>query len=141
MGKALEFALLFAALLLLAMVSVSATFRAKLRVIVAKNFFAYRYDYREEWLRFTQTLAAGLLRRHGCPASELLPIWWKVQEGVVVAEQTAGFQVERSSLPRTDAIEPADSSLPRSCAARAGSSRSDVRRQPAKYRNWCFHRQ
>ncbi len=58
-GKALEVALLFAALLLLAMVSVSTTFRAKLRVIVAKNFFAYRYDYREEWLRFTQTLAAG----------------------------------------------------------------------------------
>ena len=58
-GKALEVALLFAALLLFAMVSVSGTFRAKLRVIVAKNFFAYRYDYREEWLRFTQTLAAG----------------------------------------------------------------------------------
>ena len=32
--------------------------RAKLRVLVGKHFFSYRYDYREEWLRFTQTLSA-----------------------------------------------------------------------------------
>jgi hypothetical protein len=32
--------------------------RASLRVQVGKHFFSYRYDYREEWLRFTQTLSA-----------------------------------------------------------------------------------
>ena len=32
--------------------------RAKLRVFLGKHFFRYRYDYREEWLRFTQTLSA-----------------------------------------------------------------------------------
>ncbi|MDQ6618490.1 MAG: PEP-CTERM system histidine kinase PrsK, partial [Pseudomonadota bacterium] len=31
--------------------------RAKLRVTVSKHFFPYRYDYREEWLRFTQALS------------------------------------------------------------------------------------
>lgn len=35
----------------------SATLRARLRVLVAKHFFSYRYDYREEWLRFMSTLA------------------------------------------------------------------------------------
>jgi hypothetical protein len=28
--------------------------RAKFRVLVGKHFFSYRYDYREEWLRFTK---------------------------------------------------------------------------------------
>jgi len=35
----------------------SSTLRARLRVLVAKHFFSYRYDYREEWLRFMGTLS------------------------------------------------------------------------------------
>ena len=31
---------------------VSGSMRAKLRVLVGKHFFNYRYDYREEWLKF-----------------------------------------------------------------------------------------
>ena len=58
-GKTLQTVILFGALLLLAFVTVSATFRAKVRVLVAKNFFSYRYDYREEWLKFTRTLTAA----------------------------------------------------------------------------------
>ncbi|MBU3078062.1 XrtA/PEP-CTERM system histidine kinase PrsK [Sphingomonas quercus] len=34
----------------------SARVRAWLKVKIAKHFFAHRYDYREEWLRFTGTL-------------------------------------------------------------------------------------
>ncbi len=56
-GRAFQLALLFAALLLLGMLSLSGTLRAKARVIIGKNFFSYRYDYREEWLRFTNTLS------------------------------------------------------------------------------------
>ena len=33
--------------------------RAWLSVILAKHFFEHRYDYREEWLRFTRTIALG----------------------------------------------------------------------------------
>ncbi|WOJ98269.1 PEP-CTERM system histidine kinase PrsK [Congregibacter brevis] len=36
----------------------SGTLRARLRVWLAKHFFSYRYDYRVEWLRFTEELAA-----------------------------------------------------------------------------------
>jgi putative PEP-CTERM system histidine kinase len=57
-GAAVQVALLFAATLLLGALVTSGTFRSKLRVFVTKNFFSYRYDYREEWLRFT-TLLAG----------------------------------------------------------------------------------
>jgi putative PEP-CTERM system histidine kinase len=31
--------------------------RAWLKVVTAKHFFEHRYDYREEWLRFTRTVA------------------------------------------------------------------------------------
>ena len=33
--------------------------RAKIRVLLSKHFFSFKYDYREEWLRFTQTLGEG----------------------------------------------------------------------------------
>lgn len=57
-GGALQLGLLFAALVLLLLLMFSGTTRAKLRVIVGKNFFRYRYDYREEWLKFTKALSA-----------------------------------------------------------------------------------
>ncbi len=57
-GRAFQLALLFAALLLLGLLSLSGSIRAKFRVLVGKHFFSYRYDYREEWLRFTSTLSS-----------------------------------------------------------------------------------
>ncbi|HKO87472.1 MAG TPA: XrtA/PEP-CTERM system histidine kinase PrsK [Burkholderiales bacterium] len=57
-GGTLQVALLFGALLLLGMLFSSGTLRSKLRVFVNKNFFSYRYDYREEWLRFTRRLSS-----------------------------------------------------------------------------------
>jgi putative PEP-CTERM system histidine kinase len=57
-GRALQVALMFAALLALGAMAFSGSIRAKLRVIVSKHFFSYRYDYRDEWLRFTQALSA-----------------------------------------------------------------------------------
>lgn len=58
-GSAVATLLVFAALLLLGMFLASRSMRAKLRVLVAKNFLAHRYDYREEWLKFTRALAAA----------------------------------------------------------------------------------
>ena len=56
-GRALQLALVFFGLLILIILALSGTVRAKLRVFVGKHFFRYRYDYREEWLRFTRTLS------------------------------------------------------------------------------------
>ncbi len=57
-GRPFQLALLFAALLMLGILSLSGSMRAKFRVLVGKHFFSYRYDYREEWLRFTNTLSS-----------------------------------------------------------------------------------
>ncbi|HRE16944.1 MAG TPA: PEP-CTERM system histidine kinase PrsK, partial [Rhodocyclaceae bacterium] len=56
-GSALQLAAVFIGLLSFVVLAFSGTIRAKLRVWLGKHFFSYRYDYREEWLRFTQTLS------------------------------------------------------------------------------------
>ena len=57
-GGVLQVGFLAAALGLLASLLFSGKLRAQLRVFLSKHFFSYRYDYREEWLKFTQALAA-----------------------------------------------------------------------------------
>ncbi|THF60548.1 PEP-CTERM system histidine kinase PrsK [Pseudothauera rhizosphaerae] len=58
-GRALQMALLFAGLLMLGLIVGSGASRARLRVLVNKHLFPYRYDYRNEWLRFTQALSSA----------------------------------------------------------------------------------
>jgi putative PEP-CTERM system histidine kinase len=57
-GTTLQAGFIFAALLLLGWLLFSGTLRSKLRVFVNKHFFSYRYDYRQEWLRFTHLLSS-----------------------------------------------------------------------------------
>lgn len=56
-GRALQVGLVFLASVGLMILAMSGAMRSHLRVMVGKHFFRYRYDYREEWLRFTQTLS------------------------------------------------------------------------------------
>ena len=58
-GRALQAALLFSGLLLLALFFFSGAQRARIRVLINKHLFPYRYDYRNEWLRFTQALSSA----------------------------------------------------------------------------------
>jgi putative PEP-CTERM system histidine kinase len=57
-GRTFQIGFIFAALLVLGWLFSSGTLRAKLKVFISKNFFSYRYDYRHEWLRFTNLLSA-----------------------------------------------------------------------------------
>ena len=56
-GRLLQITFLFATALLGLLVAALPRFRAVLRLQIAKNFFAYRYDYRTEWLRFIKTVS------------------------------------------------------------------------------------
>ena len=56
-GRALQLSLLFAAIAVLVAFAVSGSLRSWVRVFVGKHFFSYRFDYREEWLRFTAMLS------------------------------------------------------------------------------------
>jgi putative PEP-CTERM system histidine kinase len=56
LGGVLQTTVVFAGLIGLGLILVSGTLRARLKVFINKNFFSYRYDYREEWLRLTREL-------------------------------------------------------------------------------------
>lgn len=56
-GGALQVGLVFVAMVLATAVALSGSLRARLRVLLGKHFFRYRFDYREEWLNFTATLS------------------------------------------------------------------------------------
>lgn len=58
-GRALQVGLMAAGLLLLGVFVFSGSQRARLRVWLSKHLFPYRYDYRAEWLRFTQSLSSA----------------------------------------------------------------------------------
>ena len=58
-GSVLQSVFLFGAGVLLLVVFFSGAARARVRVFLSKHFFRYRYDYREEWLRFTSMLTEG----------------------------------------------------------------------------------
>ncbi len=58
-GKVLQAVFLFGAGVLLLVIFFSGAARARVRVFLSKHFFRYRYDYREEWLRFTSMLTEG----------------------------------------------------------------------------------
>jgi len=58
-GRALQVGLLFAAGVGLMGLILSGSLRARVRVLVSKHFFHYRYDYRQEWLRFTANLSSA----------------------------------------------------------------------------------
>ncbi|MBV8502207.1 MAG: PEP-CTERM system histidine kinase PrsK [Paucibacter sp.] len=58
-GRALQWVLTALGLLALTALLLSESVRARVRVYISKNFFNYRYDYRQEWLRFTAVLSSG----------------------------------------------------------------------------------
>ncbi|HEY9197919.1 MAG TPA: XrtA/PEP-CTERM system histidine kinase PrsK [Gammaproteobacteria bacterium] len=58
-GAVAQVIFLFGALLVLAVLLFSGQLRASLRVFISKHFFHYKYDYRDEWLRFIGTLSSG----------------------------------------------------------------------------------
>ncbi|WPL17738.1 Globin-coupled histidine kinase [Thiorhodovibrio winogradskyi] len=57
-GATLQIAFLFAAGLFLLTLLFSNHLRAKFRIFLSEHFFSFKYDYRAEWQRFTNNLAA-----------------------------------------------------------------------------------
>ena len=137
-GRALQLGLVVAALALLGVLAFSGAFRSWLRVFVGKHFYSYRYDYREEWLRFTAMLSAkrspqemgemivrGLAKMVECPAGSL----WTRQGADGDFAQTATW-----NTPREAGAEPASSPLARFLATQGWVIDLDeFRSSPRKY--------
>jgi putative PEP-CTERM system histidine kinase len=113
--------MLVAGLAFLGMLVFSGAMRSWLRVFVGKHFFSYRYDYREEWLRFTAMLSSkrspqemgeqivrGLAKMVESPAGSL----W-TRSGVEGAEGGQGEFTQSAAWnhPRSTGSEASDSTL------------------------------
>ncbi len=55
-GEALRVLFIFAGILLLVVLISSPIIRARIMVFISKNFFDYKYDYRDEWIKSTNAL-------------------------------------------------------------------------------------
>jgi putative PEP-CTERM system histidine kinase len=58
-GAVAQIVFFAAALGLLGILVASSTLRRRTRVFLVKHFYRHKYDYREEWLRFIDTLSRG----------------------------------------------------------------------------------
>ena len=57
-GAIAQAVFLFGAVAVLILLMLSGQVRSRLRVFLSKHFYRNQYDYRDEWLRFTRTLAS-----------------------------------------------------------------------------------
>ena len=140
-GRALQLGIVFVSLILLTILRCRGRVRAKLRVFLDKNFFRYRYDYREEWLKFTSRLCAqntpqemgqqviqGLADLVESPGGGL----WMKKPGAAAFQQTArvncGFSQRSRRMRLRVVLVPAptrrESSISRSTGLPRASSQS-----------------
>jgi GAF domain-containing protein len=93
----------FAAVLIMALLSFSTNIRARLRVFVAKNFFAYQFNYREEWLKFTDAMSgndnksidSSTLAERSCAAIARL---MEAKQGIVWLRNHEGRYIKAGSV-------------------------------------------
>ena len=79
-----QIALIFAMTMVALVLLPSGRLRAWTRVLLAKHFFEHRYDYREEWLRFTRTV--------GVAGQDEAPLGERVVKALAdIAEAPAGL--------------------------------------------------
>ncbi|TAK91035.1 MAG: PEP-CTERM system histidine kinase PrsK [Burkholderiaceae bacterium] len=58
-GEVAQIVVLFMGSVFFITLLASKQFRSRVRVFVSKHFFSYQFDYREQWLKFTQLLASN----------------------------------------------------------------------------------
>ncbi|WP_310446487.1 XrtA/PEP-CTERM system histidine kinase PrsK [Thiobacillus sp.] len=111
-GDVVQTVFVFAAAMLLVLLMFSGTLRARLRVFLSKHFFSYRYDYREEWLKFTRTLTEGRPGEQLCErAVEALAKLLESPGGALWMRESPGSYQRASHWNWADiqGAEPADS--------------------------------
>ncbi|MDR2259424.1 MAG: PEP-CTERM system histidine kinase PrsK [Azoarcus sp.] len=139
-GQALQIMLLFAAMVLLAVFMSSSAQRARLRVLISKHLFPYRYDYRIEWLRFTRALSASGDERFDPGQSVVAALADLVESpgGVLWLRRGAAggdYAIQaRRDQPGANVVEPADSPFVRfMCEREWIINLEEYRRSPTTY--------
>jgi len=107
---------LFSTILTLLLFVSSRRIRARVYVLVNKHFYPYKYDYREEWLRFIRTISSksGDDSIHHKTIKSIAQIIGS-PGGMLWLRQDNGFFtcVDTWEMPEVKVREPAGSSLPK----------------------------
>lgn len=107
---------LFMTILVLALFVSSRRIRARLYVLVNKHFYPYKYDYREEWLRFIKTMSISseekeLYRNTIKSIAQII----ESPGGMLWLRQDNGFFscVDAWEMEMVSELEPTETSLPK----------------------------
>lgn len=112
-GEALQVILSAVALVFLTTLVLSRRIRAKLMVRISQNFFDYKYDYREEWLKLTTELAdlsdepplpqRAIRILAGLVESNAGAIWLKNEQGSYTLKESVNLATPRYTVIDEDA--------------------------------------
>ena len=113
-GPVVQAFLLFFTIMILVLALTSYRIRARLKVFVSKHFYPYKYDYREEWLRFIRTISFGdehLYRKTVKSIAQIIDS----PGGTLWLRQESGFFecVDAWQMPLLKVKEPAAGSMTR----------------------------
>jgi len=115
-GVVAQATFLFASILGLVVLLFSGKIRAKLKVMIDKHFFHYKYDYREEWLRIIRTLSLQDTDK-GLHVGAIRALAQIIDSpgGLLVMERDNGYfeSDERWNYDRVTVREPTNSTLHR----------------------------
>ena len=138
-GAVAQVIFLFGAVMVLAVLFLSEQARARLRVFINKHFFHYKYDYRDEWLKFIGILSSSrsdkLCERVVRGMAEIISsrsgaLWWRGENGWF--EPVAGWHVD---VPADARISP-ETGLIRFMAEREWViNLEEMQRHPGMYEN------
>ena len=102
LGEALRILFIVIGLISLALLVSSSMLRARIMVFISKNFFDYKYDYRDEWIKSTRALAdAGGSQKPPAQAIKILgdlvgsqsgAVWIKDEDGIYYPKATNNLQ-------------------------------------------------
>ncbi|MCZ2099489.1 MAG: PEP-CTERM system histidine kinase PrsK [Anaerolineae bacterium] len=115
-GAVAQALVVFAALVVLAVIVASGSARARLRVFLSKHFFSYRFDYREQWLRLTRTLVGteATAESAGLPQRVILALaqpvespggaLWLREGDVYTCAATVAYRGSRAMIAATEPL-------------------------------------
>lgn len=113
-GAVIQAFFLFSTIMILSIILASRRIRARIKVLVNKHFYPYKFDYREEWLRLIRTISSDdthLYRKSITSIAQIVDshggmLWLNNGKGYYECVEALGVDV---SVER----EPTESPLPR----------------------------
>ena len=113
-GPVIQAFFLFVTILVLLLFLASRRIRSQLKVFLNKHFYPYKYDYRDEWLRFINTISFGddpLYRKTIISIAQII----ESPCGMLWLRKDNGFYecVDAWGMPLLKIREPSEASMPK----------------------------